>query len=663
MIAAQEREEFHLAEQHRLAICVLEPIRTPGAIQTHGILLAIEPVSLTIAAASENSATLFNVAPESMIGETVVESLGPRFLSDLLKVVRGAPLAPNPFPFARGEQLTEVIVHESKTHIIVEFEPVMDVASFPSPAAVYEAVLRLSTWGTIAELRVEVVRELRELTGFDRVMVYHFHPDGHGEIVAEALSEGMEPYLGLHYPESDIPAQARQLYLSKLSRSIVSTGDAPVALVSRIGLTDPSKLDLSHAELRSVSPHHLQFMRNMDQASTLSLSMVRDGVLIGMVTCAHRTPRRLPFVLRRGLEVFANQVALQLSSIEAIDRLHHRAAVAALRGRLVGQLAASDDMASALLAQPLTVLDLLPADGAALCLDGVVSILGSTPPAANLGTFVSQLDDLSFATDALAWHHPGLALLLPEFAGVLVLPLGREGDYLALFRHEVLRTVNWLGDQRPANRDTPLSPRTSFSSWSHGVTDTAHPWGDLVAEAAELGQDLEGALLQRAQSKLASLAQHDPLTGLPNRRLLMDRLEYAIAKYARGEELALLFVDLDGFKAINDSFGHDAGDDLIIEMSQRIVSATRAQDTVARIGGDEFVVLCENTNAEEADTVAQRIVDAVRQPIVAGGAPANMTASVGITSAHFTFSAVELLQQADAAMYRAKAQGKDQVAR
>jgi chemotaxis family two-component system sensor kinase Cph1 len=268
-----------------------------------------------------------------------------------------------------------------------------------------------------------------------------------------------------------------------------------------------------------------------------------------------------------------------------------------------------------------------------------------------------------FSTSALALDLPPAAALLPDVAGLILIPLGVEGDYFAWFRREISSSVDWLGDQTASNRLTPLSPRNSFSSWTQSVTGQATPWEGLDLEAAELCRDLEGVLLRRAESKLASLALHDALTGLPNRRLLMDRLDHALTKYARGEELALLFIDLDGFKAVNDSSGHDVGDALLVHTAKQILATTRAQDTVARLGGDEFVVLCENTTAEEADLVASRIVDAIRQPAFAGGHVVSITASVGITAANLSFSAQDLLREADGAMYRAKAHGRDQTSR
>ena len=656
-------------EQLRLEECVRETIRTPGAIQRHGALLAVDAASLTLTHASDNTDRLLGFDASDVLGMPLAAVLDPSTVTAITRILDPSLPDANPAVVDLAGQNFDVIVHESASAILIEFEPQLDARDYPSPAAMYGAMHRLTKVTTNRELWDAAVTELGALTGFDRVVIYHFHDDGHGEVVAEHVAEGMDPFLGLHYPASDIPAQARELYLTKLSRIIASSANDGAALLSEQAMRSEEEipLDLGTAELRSVSPHHLQFMRNMGQAATYSLSLINDGVLVGMITCAHREARRIPFIIRQGLEVLANQVALQLGSMTEIRRLAARVAAGHIRSQLITQLTGDDDIAENLLHGQLTVLDLVPADGATVCLGGDLRSLGDTPSAKEVTDLVERLmrrrEGLPVVTSALALEHPILAEAIPGVAGLILLPLGGDGDFVAWYRREMGRTVNWMGDQTLANRETPLSPRNSFTAWSQSVTGVAAPWNGAEVQAAELCRDLDSAMLRRAESKLAGLALHDPLTGLPNRRLLMDRLEHALTKYARGEELAVLFIDLDGFKAINDGLGHDTGDELLVHVARKLESATRSQDTVARIGGDEFVVVCENTTAEEADVVAARIVRSVRaQPIHDVGMP-RVTASVGVTSANLTFTALELLREADAAMYRAKARGRDQASR
>ena len=651
--------ELPVGEQERLDICAREPIHTPGAVQPHGAVLVLDPAGLRITHASENSERLLGLAASALLGVPLSDVTGIAALATFTDVLDEHSAASNPVPVTVGGRLFDVIVHRADARILVEFEPASTDTESAAPAAVYRAMHRLAQATTREQLWADTAVELRRLTGFDQVMIYHFHPDTHGEIVAEERAEEMEPYLGLHFPASDIPAQARRLHLTKLSRLIVDSSLDGSAL-----WTDEAsaEFDLSCAELRSVSPHHLKFMHNMGQAATLSLSIVHDGALIGMVTCAHRTPRSLPFELRQALEMLGNQIALQLGSMLEIGRLKRHEERRAVRSRLVAQVTDDNPLADALLFGELSVLDLVPAGGAAICLNGVVRTVGVTPEPSAIAELVA-LGTLPIVTATLGADHPQLAALVPDVAGLIVVPLGGRGDYIAWFRPEIAHSVNWLGDLSPANRATTLSPRTSFSSWNRSVSGSSAAWNGLDVDAAELCRDLDGALLRRAESKLAALAVYDPLTGLPNRRLLLERLEHALSRLSRGTPSALLYIDLDGFKTLNDSYGHEAGDQLLVHVAGQLTAATRADDTVARLGGDEFVVLCEDSSIEAAEVVAARIAQALRVPVMVADRTIAVTASIGVAAARASHGAMELLSDADAAMYRAKNLGRDRASR
>jgi two-component system, chemotaxis family, sensor kinase Cph1 len=660
-IAARQLSED---EQARLDACSLEPIRTPGAIQPHGVLLVANAASLHIVHVSDNTAALMGLDTDEVLARTLPDVLGAEAFERIAQILDPDVPAASPALVSVRGRLFDAIVHTDDGPILLDLEPVSSPAADDPgmTGTLYAAIHTLARIRTTEQLWSETASVVRSITGFDQVMVYHFHDDDHGEVVGEDVADGMQPYLGLHFPSSDIPTQARDLYLSKLSRVIATTLDEPAALLSAVGAPEAvGLLDLSASELRSVSPQHLRFMRNMGQVSTMSFSLIHDGRLIGMITCAHRSPRRLRYLVRQGLEVLANQVALQLTSIRSIDALSGRLALNDIRSSIVAGLTDEVDIAGVLLDGEVTIGDLVPADGVALRLGGVTASRGKVPPADQLAALMHELaigaDGRGFAADSLSVDYPDVARLVPGACGMLVVPIGGDGDYLAWFRDERVHSIPWLGDQRASNRLTPLSPRNSFASWIQRVTGRCESWDAFQTVAAELGLDIESILLRRVESRLADVALHDPLTGLPNRRLLMDRLDRALERHARGEELALLFLDLDGLKGINDTGGHDAGDAVLVRTARRLEAAARAEDTVSRIGGDEFVILCEDITSEQAEAVAERILQFLRDTEEPG------TASIGIATAAPGLSASDLLTRADAAMYRAKAGGRDRVSR
>lgn len=634
------------SERLRLELCASEPIRTPGAIQPHGALIGFNRETRRVVVVSENARDFLGIDPDSVLDKTAAELMGADAIPGLILAAEGA----NPRDVTIDGRTHDAIVHRDGAMAFVELEPQLpDFNERNATAAAFGAGLRLSQATARSVLLEQIPGEFRQLTGFERVMVYHFHPDGHGEVVAEVRTDDMQPYLGLHFPASDIPRQARELYLTKVSRAIVSTEAPPVALLSNTGVD----VDLSHAELRAVSPFHLQFMRNMGQASTVSFSLIYRGELIGMITCASPSERRLPFLVRRNLELLANQIALQLGAAAELARLEQRTRALSLRTRLLGKIVAADDIGAALLEGDFTLADVISADAVAVRLGGEVLRSAEAPEIEMLEPLASTT---GIATNALAADYPELAAAFDDFTGLLVSPLGDDGDYLAFFRREVVQTVDWLGDLDDSNRAETLSPRLSFAAWRQSVRGLSLPWGDAIDAATVLAGDVHNALHRREESRLATLAMIDPLTGLANRRALTERLDRPTTTSG---EVALLFIDLDDFKAINDTHGHEAGDAVIIETARRLIEHTRSDDRVVRLGGDEFVIMCEHSSRADAEKLAERIVEAVRAPIGEHGH--TITASVGIVTIPANSATSEMLEQADAAMYRAKQAGRDRV--
>ena len=648
-----------------MATCVREPIRRPGSIQSHGVLFSAERSSWTILQASENCAGVLGRPAEELVGTPLAELIGDAAVERLSAVLAGARGAANPVTVRCDAGHFDAIVHAVDGVAVVELEPTLPSDDFTSIPEVYAAMNRLGRPSTREQLWTEAARELHRLTGFDRVMIYHFHPDDHGQVVAEErFDESMEPYLGLHYPASDIPSQARELYLTKLSRTIALTGVSPVPMVPAECPATGEPLDLTCAELRSVSLHHSQFMRNMGQAATLSFSLIVDDELVGMITCAHRTPRRLPYSLRQALEVLAGQVAILLGSLSQIARLQRANSLLTVRKALVEQFSSTGDPVRTLLEGSATMFDIVSAPSAAIQHDGHITVAGDGPDRVQVERFTHQLladaHPLPFVTSSLPADYPELATILPAVAGALVVPVGESGDFLAWFRPEVTEAIQWLGNLSESNRDSTFSPRNSFSAWSGSMSGIAEPWGTGESAAIELGRDLESALQRRVESTLARSALYDELTGLPNRRLLMDRLEHSLAGHGRRGDMALLFIDIDSFKWFNDSLGHDGGDAVLVQVADSLRRSARAADTVARIGGDEFVVLCEDTDEREAHGVADRMLAALRQERTINDHVVSITASIGVAGARRGDAAADVIQRADAAMYRAKNGGKNQ---
>ncbi len=630
-----------------------EPLRSLGAIQSHGVLLAARVDDLRITHVSDNSAVLLGAPPVAVLGQSLSELLGERTVADLLAVLDPSTVSSNPVRVVLGDIPFDAITHQVGRLLVVELEP-----PFPEftdqTAAMRAAFRRLTTARTVRELWDATAAELSRITGFDRVLVSHIHPDGQAEVVAEAVAEGMESHIGRRSSAWEPPVEASGISATTLSRLVVDGTREPAGLLADPRSNVFAALDLRAAELRDVSAAQREFLRSAGYASSFTLSIVSAGRLVGMITCTHRAERRIPYATREALEILVNQMSLHLAGMVEIDRLERRNRIREIRATLLSQLGQTPRIPDALLRGPVTLLDLVPADGAVIQVDGEFHRIGQAPADVELVELAHVLASdrgLTSSSTAIRLDHPEITAMAPDFAGALVHPFGRAGDFIAWFRHDVTRTPAWLGDGAPGDG---------------ALGDGAPVWGGVELEVSELCRDLDSMLLRRVESELAELALLDSLTGLPNRRLLMDRLGQVIERAERRSGLAVLFLDLDGFKKINDTHGHAAGDEALQFVARRLHESARREDTVARLGGDEFVVLCENTTADEAVGIAQRFLGALATPD--DPAPAwSIAASIGIAMAALDdgsgtpLSASQLLSAADAAMYRAKTAGANRV--
>ncbi|MGJ7441952.1 EAL domain-containing protein [Aquipuribacter sp. MA13-6] len=664
-----------------LSNCEREPIHRPGAIQPHGVLLAVDEPSLVIRQVSANSASHLGVAPGSLVGAPLVRALG----DDLVARLRATLSDPRAWG---GDPLSaqlpagplELTWHRCDGLLVIELQS-SDSQSNPSVSRLFRDVRHamdaLRASDGVQALCDGASEEVRRLTAFDRVMVYRFHPDGHGEVVAESRDAALEPLLGQHYPASDIPAQARRLYLLNHLRVVADATYEPVPMVG-----DETELDLSHATLRSVSPFHLAYLRNMGVRATLTISLLSGTELWGMIVCHHGSPKQLGAQLQVACRLLGQLFSLHVVAEDDREDAALRTRLAECRLQLVARMATGENPATALVDGEPSPLDLASADGVLAHIGGRSAATGSVPSPTVLDAIVAfvrgQPDTMAWVSDDALSFLPVQAGRAPEASGVLAVPLSPGwGDYVVWFRGEHRHTITWGGRPGEAERDAPmavpgapeltaLGPRQSFAAWADEVRGRSRPWLRAEIDAVHsLADAVPELLLARARDQLAHLALHDPLTGLPNRGLLMDRLAQCLAHPPGGNRhIALLFVDLDRFKLVNDSLGHVGGDTVLLQAAERLRGTTRSEDTVARLGGDEFVVLCEGVTAGQAHQLADRVVAAFQHPFRLDDHAVTVTASVGVAVARAESGTTpaELLRDADTAMYRVKNDGRNAAA-
>ena len=487
-----------------LTTCDREPIHLPGAIQPHGVLLALDEHGRAVMV-SANVAGLLGVPAEDAIGRTLAELVG----ADLAAAIAGGAEV-----VALGDRDVEVRQHRSGERLVVEIEPVSTAGQTRlSYQSTRGAMARLAQAPSVEDLAAQLAVEVRALLGFDRVMVYRFDEEWNGEVIAEARRQDLNSFLGLHYPATDIPAQARRLYTVNWTRLIADIDYVPVPLHPVFDPATGAPLDLSHATLRSVSPIHIEYLSHMFVTASMSISLVVDGELWGLVACHHYSGPHRPNHDARSAAEFLGQVASQLAGDrERADSRERTLAAQAVLGRIAARTSASPDTPFVSIMDDPELLSLVGATGAVLSYDGVQTVRGDVGlDPEQLQAVASALeDDGSYATstDHLAALLPGLEGV-PSAAGVL--RVGSDSDrWLLWFRPEQERVVDWGGD--PTNKQLAaaegahvrLSPRRSFEKWRQVVRGRSTPWAPWKLEVADaLGKHLIGLILSRSRDQLA----------------------------------------------------------------------------------------------------------------------------------------------------------------
>jgi len=477
-----------------LTNCDVEPIHIPGSIQPHGALLAFDFNFTTSLRHSRNAPELLGLSGE-INGRPADQLLGPELthtLRNALGTTAGstrpallfAQVMPNGVRF-------DIAVHRYRSSVIVEFEAARDTGS--QPLQVSRAMIdRISKLDSIDQLVQVAARLIRGVLGYDRVMVYRFEADGAGKVLAEVKRPDLESFLGQYFPASDIPQQARALYLKNTIRIISSASYEPIPLVPQFDLSG-EPLDLSFAHLRSVSPIHLEYLRNMGVGASMSISIIVDGELWGLIACHHYSPRTLPMALRVATEMFGEFFSLHLNSLRQKQKLTVATQARAYLDRVL-QLASQRDIEEVLLENLGEFGNLVPNDGFALYLNGRWSAYGATPSPTDipaLAQFVGTMaNSRVWATHSLATHFPPAEAYYQIASGVMAVPLSQlPRDYLFFFRKELLQTLNWAGNPEKSYETGPmgdrLTPRKSFAIWKQTVQRQAQPWSEGDREIAE----------------------------------------------------------------------------------------------------------------------------------------------------------------------------------
>ena len=519
-----------------LANCADEPIRFPGAIQPHGALLTLREPDLQIVQVSANVASLFNHPPETLLGQPLDTLLGADNARTVQQIASQLNFidAPALHVTLNGSEF-EGLLHRHQGVLVLEFEPRYEHFQPKSvngrASNLGKMLQRLQSAKTLQALYEISVSEIQAMTGYDRVLIYRFEEEGHGQVIAEASAPSMELFNGLFFPASDIPEQARELYRTNWLRIIPNADYEPVPLLPKLHPDTGKPLDLSFATLRSVSPIHCQYMKNMGVLSSMSISLMKGDKLWGLISCGNRKPLHVPNDLRTTCQTIGQVLSLQISAMEALDISRQREEKVEALDTLNQAMSASADTVFDGLAQcPQVLMDLVLAGGVAIIEGQQLHRYGNCPEPAQIRALHKWLQDTGqpvFASHHLSAVYPPAADYQPVASGVLAMSLPKPVDNGVLwFRPEVKENIQWSGDpQKPlalekSDAGLRLRPRTSFEIWKVEMAGISTKWssGDRFAandlRRSALENDLARQVLReqqavRARDELVAVVSHD----------------------------------------------------------------------------------------------------------------------------------------------------------
>lgn len=483
--------------------CAREPIHIPGSIQPHGVLLVVDAATQAILQASANAGALFGLPQERLAGlpwrEAVTLSRDPA--SDRVPAERPLHLA---YTAVRFPASPDAAAHVGAWHLyddrwLLEIEPEAADDS-PTRDDAYPILRRLDEDRTVQDAADRIAGAFKSLLGYDRVMVYRFDRDWHGEVISEFREPQLEPYLGLHYPATDIPSQARALYLRNRVRAIADIGYRPAPIEPVLDPQTGQPTDMSDVSLRSVSPVHIEYLSNMGVTGTLVTSIIVQQKLWGLVSCHHYAPRFCDRRMRDVADDLTRALAARIGALEQLDAVWAESRLLTTREKLIARFNEAEVIDTTLLRNYAhELLEVVDADGVALLDEGVHTRYGTLPDDDVLlsirkhiveggGAMQRDMAGVLF-TDAIGVAFPDLESAADRAAGVLYIPLDARARSAILWtRVEQVRTVKWGGNPQLAKLQAypgaRLSPRQSFSLWQETVKGRARAWDPIHVESA-----------------------------------------------------------------------------------------------------------------------------------------------------------------------------------
>lgn len=616
--------------------CDREPIHIPGKIQDHGFMAALD-YNLVITHCSRNINRFLGIQAEQVLGKSVDtleeimnSSNSGSFINQLIKTgmtIKGFAPA-NPYPIRIDGKYFNLIISKSGDFYILEFEPEFSDLNKDLQQVIGSSISEMLADSDLAQLLINTVIQIKKIIGYDRVMIYKFHEDGHGEVVAEEKQPGLNSLLGLNYPASDIPKQARELYKINLTRLISNVHEEPTTILS---ILDASlyPLDLTHVGLRAVSPIHIQYLKNMGVDSSFSISLIHKGELWGLVACHNYSPRFINYKEREASKLIGQVLSSALGFRTSKEDENKKYKLKLKSDELVRNLAREESLVDALFSHPTGLQDAVDASGAALIYDKRLHITGQAPPE----SFILKLVEwLQINSEKIIFHSHQLSEVFQDAeevkeicSGILSCRINRElEEYIIWFRPEVISTVHWAGNpEKPAIIDSSnilqISPRASFEVWSENVRRKSKPWKS---------EDIESAMHLR-EEVIFTINKRATELRILNEKLTVAYDELNTFSYTISHDLRNPLSSIKGFTELLLMEENNSPEELKFMLTRMLANANKMELMIKEVlsyskAGAEAFIRRQVNMKEILDEIKQELIIGTHHPeleIVIGQTP------------------------------------------
>lgn len=500
-----------------LTNCDKEPIHIVGKIQAQGFLIAADINTGLITYISENVSSLLLQSSGSLLGKHIDDIEQPLELtvfktnlklSQLLSLgVNKSFEASNPFYVTINTNPYNLIISVSGNNYLLEFEVTQNYISFDIQKIIGRSVSEILSGDSINLLLKSAASEIKEIIGYDRVMIYRFNEGGHGEVIAEEMNDDLEPFLGLHYPASDIPRQARELYKINLTRIIADVDSECYPIITSSEEITP--LDLTHSVLRAVSPIHLQYLKNMGVASSFSISLILNSELWGLIACHNYTPKFIDYKLRDASriigQILSSALEYRMGEEDSKTFTMFNEAV----NKLVGYLESGDEFVNALTAGKVTIKDINFSTGVIFFFENKITTVGLTPSIEEVVEIIEWLkenmEETVYTSSKFSEVFPAAKNYTRQASGIMACWISKElSELIIWFKPEQLQKVNWAGNpdkplEKLDNSSFQISPRKSFESWTTIVKNSSEKWSRIeIATAVNIREQVKYNIKRKA---------------------------------------------------------------------------------------------------------------------------------------------------------------------